>query len=291
MRLLLSICTLLLSFSASAQWIFWTEEFGTGCDQGQLATSYVGVNGEWTLTETGVNQATGNTWYISAMENNSGLGNCGETCGMNQTLHVGNQSVLGIAADQGAAYYEGLDGFCDFLPCGGTDMRIESPVIDCTGRSDINVVFTYIEGGNAIDNATFWYFDGTTWSELLDPAKTFSPLCSPQGIWTEVGVFLPASADLNDSVRIGFRWTNNDNGDATDPSFAVDDITVYGTDLIEISCPGDFNNDGLINATDLLIFLGSYGCPSDCEIDMNGDGSNDAADLLIFLGVYGTLCP
>jgi PKD repeat protein len=36
------------------------------------------------------------------------------------------------------------------------------------------------------------------------------------------------SADNNPNVKIGFNWTNNDDGIGTDPSFAVDNITLTG---------------------------------------------------------------
>ncbi|PCH92367.1 MAG: hypothetical protein COB85_08235, partial [Bacteroidetes bacterium] len=50
--------------------------------------------------------------------------------------------------------------------------------------------------------------------------------CSPQGTWTAFSILLPASANNNDSVKIGFNWTNNDDGVGTDPSVAIDDITL-----------------------------------------------------------------
>ena len=108
------------SVSGNAQTDFWIETFGTGCNQGQLATAYASPNGSWTVASTGTNAASANQWYVSAMENGSGLGNCGEVCGNNPTLHVGNVNVLGILPDQGAAYYEGLSGFCGVFPCGAT---------------------------------------------------------------------------------------------------------------------------------------------------------------------------
>jgi hypothetical protein len=57
-------------------------------------------------------------------------------------------------------------------------------------------------------------------------------------------------------------------------------------------CPADFNNDGIVGASDMLIFLGAYGCTGSCGApDMNEDGFVNSTDLLVFLAAYGTLCP
>ena len=236
----------MLPFVGVAQVPFWTEDFGAGCNQGLLYSAYAGPNGSWTVTSTGTNASSANTWYVSAMENGNGVGQCGTGCGNDRTLHVGNVALgaFGIAADNGASYYEGIAGFCGIFPCGATDKRVESPVINCTGKTNIDLQFLYIEGGNSIDNATLWYFNGSTWSQLLDMAKTFSSTCTPQGEWTQINVTLPASADNNANVKIGFRWVNNEDGDATDPSFAVDDIALSVEETTDteppvITCPGD----------------------------------------------------
>lgn len=240
MRLTVLLLTLFLSASANAQ-IFWSENFGTGCNTGQLISAYSGTNGVWTSTSTGTNAASASVWYVSAAENGMQPGQCGMGCGNNQTLHIGAVDV-GVGADPGAAYYEGLAGFCGILPCGATSKRADSPTINCSGHQNISLRFSYIEGGNVIDNATLWYFNGSSWSQLADMAKTFSATCSGQGLWTLFTIDLPASANNNSNVKIGFRWDNNEDGDATDPSFAVDDISLQDaavTDLIPptISCP------------------------------------------------------
>ncbi|MFN9800965.1 MAG: hypothetical protein ACK54P_13200, partial [Bacteroidota bacterium] len=101
------ILILLLAFSAvfvSAQTPFWTEDFGAGCNAGQLATAYRGPKGAWTSTNTGTNQSSANVWYVSATENGNPAGACGTGCGSDQTLHLGSVSVLGLPADLGAAY-------------------------------------------------------------------------------------------------------------------------------------------------------------------------------------------
>jgi len=59
-----------------------------------------------------------------------------------------------------------------------------------------------------------------------------------------------------------------------------------------LGCIGDFNDDGTVGITDLLILLSAYGCSSNCgEPDLSSDGLVGTADLLIFLSVYGTDCP
>jgi hypothetical protein len=242
MRILIWLFCLCFSLASNGQ-IFWTESFGSGCNSGQQATAYSGPNGSWSIVNTGFNEAAANTWFISATENGNAIGACGSGCGANQTLHLGAlNSPLG--SDLGAAYYEGFAALCQFISCAATDKRVDSPIINCTGRSSIRLEFAYIEGGNNIDNATLWFFNGTAWSQLADMPKTISPTCTPQGIWTAFSIELPASANNNPNVRFGFRWVNNDDGVASDPSFAVDDIQLIEEGAVidnippTILCPG-----------------------------------------------------
>ncbi|HEU4718109.1 MAG TPA: PKD domain-containing protein [Bacteroidia bacterium] len=221
---------LLVFFSShSHAQVFWTEDFGVGCSQNQQAGSYTGPNGTWTVTQTGTNGTSANDWFISATEAGMGAGNCGSGCLTNgtltnRTLHVASLSVPLICptGDCGAAYNAG--------PSGGnavTDKRAESPVINCSGQTTITLSFVYMEAASPPnDQCTVWYFDGTTWSLLSTPGPSNNTGCSGQGKWTAYSTPLPASADNNPNVKIGFHWVNNDDGAGNDPSFAVDDVTL-----------------------------------------------------------------
>ncbi|MEO0404176.1 MAG: hypothetical protein AAF193_04835 [Bacteroidota bacterium] len=286
---------------ATGQEAFWQEDFGQGCNQGQEAASVPMTTGIWSITNTGNNESLANVWYISATENGEGEGNCGGSCGNNRTLHIGNVDInflIQIPADGGATYYaSGAEGFCDLLGCSATNKRVESPTINCSGRENITLSFDYLEGGNALDNATLYYYDGEVWVLLADMAKT--ACCggpcngTNQGIWTSFNIDLPVSANDNSSVKIGFNWTNNDDIVATDPSIAVDNVSVSGT-MIDTTepCLGDFDNDGIVNAADLLILLSAPtdGCPEPCVFDLDNSGVYDTADLLVFLTVFGSIC-
>ncbi len=212
--------------------VFWTENFGVGCSQNQIANGFnPSVNGAWTVTNTGVNNPAANQWYISATESGMGVGNCGDGClgtgTTNRTLHVANVSTSPAAfifcptGDCGAAYDTGI-GANNVA----ADKRAESPTINCTGQSNITLNFNYIEGGQTtIDDATLWYFNGTVWAQIDNMPKT-TTCGSGQGLWASRTIVLPASANNNAAVKIGFRWVNNDDGAGADPSFAVDDITL-----------------------------------------------------------------
>ncbi|CAN5435321.1 hypothetical protein BH10BAC1_BH10BAC1_07360 [soil metagenome] len=229
--LVLAICT--SAFMVSAQ-VFWTEDFGTGCNQGQLASTYTGTNGAWTIASTGTNDATANTFYVGAQEAGNAIGMCGTGCTgtIDATLHVGNILIplVGTPADGGGSYFAGVAGACGSLGiCATTNKRAQSPVINCTGKSSITISFGYMENGQAaIDDASLWYSadGGVTWTLLNNMAKTGFGTCSPQGMWTAYSFALPVSANNNATVKIGFNWTNDDDGVGTDPSFAVDDITL-----------------------------------------------------------------
>jgi len=51
-----------------------------------------------------------------------------------------------------------------------------------------------------------------------------------------------------------------------------------------LCCPADFDCNGLIDALDLALLLGSWGFSSN---DLDGDGVVTAADLAILLGAWG----
>lgn len=229
-KLLLLIVTLFSFTQLNAQ-VFWTEDFGTGCSQGNTANTYAGPNGAWSVNNVGANDPEANEFYVSATEAGMGAGNCGDGCISNgtlnnRTLHIGSNDGF-TTPDPGAAYNAG--GICGLLFCVATDKRAESSAIDCSGQTGITLDFNYMENGDGTnDDATLWYFDGATWSQL-DPLAKTPVTCSPQGTWTAFSIGLPASADNNPNVKIGFRWVNNDDGVGTDPSFAVDDITLSTT--------------------------------------------------------------
>lgn len=213
---------------------FWTEGFGTdnSCsNQNQLATSASNDNGSWSQSITAAEGGVPNQWFVSASEAFTGTGNCGDGCVGNpaldnQTLHVGSLGVgLCPGGDCGAAYNMGANG--------ETHKRIESPVIDCSGKSSVTLSFDYMHFGELNnDAASLYYYDGTSWNVLAIPLPQTTCCGGPcgsllvQGQWspTRYSTVLPAAANDNPNVRIGFTWDNDANNSGADPSFAVDNI-------------------------------------------------------------------
>ena len=202
---------------------FWTEGFGTGncANQGQLADGYSGINGAWTVENQGMNGPFSNVWFVSSTAaggydpaiNNCGLGCLTSSILDNQTLHIGTPT------DNGANYTDVSHplGFYN------TSKRVESPVIDCSGSYSITLEFWYVAGVNANDKATLFYFDGIDWTSLGDLPS--SGTCTgTQYPWAAYQVVLPASANDNDEVQIGFQWVNNSDGQKVPFSVAIDNI-------------------------------------------------------------------
>lgn len=223
-----------------AQLSIWAEEFENGCTQNCLASGYIGVSGAWSVQSTGTNGACANQWFISCQENGNPAGTCGGGCGNNETLHIGNDGTTCISpngcffcpsGDCGAAYDASCPPALCFVCCScqssQTDARAVSPVIDLSGWNTLTLRFKYMEGGVGVtDNALLDYFDGAVWTQLADLPKTPTGTCGAQGLWTNYSIALPASANNNPNVRIGFRWVNDDDGAGTDPSVAIDDVEI-----------------------------------------------------------------
>ncbi len=229
------------NFQVAKAQAFWTEDFGNNggsCDQGNLANNYVTLNGTWVVTNVGAQDNFANEWYISSTEPGLSPGMCSTAgCHINsslsdRTLHVGNVAgspnamTLCNTGDCGAVYDPG--GFqLEVL----TNKRAESPTINCNGQFGIVLTFDYFEYGDNVinqDNTLIEYWDGVSWINIADPPRTSQVCGAGFGTWTTFSVQLPASADNNPNVRIGFRWQNDNGGTGTSPSFAVDNINLSG---------------------------------------------------------------
>jgi len=214
---------------------FWAEDFGTSektGNQGTLANTYRGFNGPWEITDADQTGQKSNKWYVSAMEGGMGSGSCSQRFSedptlLNSTLHIGHKDDNG-KEESAAKYWKNESSY--------TESRVESPMIDCSGKSDITVNFEYFCGGIAgTDFLSLYYFDGNEWSLLT----TFGP--SPisiecnnisKALWkTSDTYYLPSSANNNSNVRIGFRWKNDIStaGNFEDFSVAIDNVIVSNT--------------------------------------------------------------
>ena len=226
----LSLLACVLTAASPAQ-VFWSEDFGTGCNTGNPAAGFTTANGPWSMTDVAPPATYANQWYISAHTRNTGVGTCADDCvgGNNQTLHVGNVAIplLGLAAEAGS-YLTGF--YCGLGFCSTTHRRVETPVIDCTGKSGITLSCIYFEGGDVPGgtngDCSIWFYDGITWTMIDALAKTNNAPCSGTiyGVWTSYSISLPVSADNNPNVKLGFQWDNDDVSVGSDPSAAFDDI-------------------------------------------------------------------
>jgi hypothetical protein len=243
---ILSITLILRASSGMAQTVFWTEDWSISCSS--LCTSYtIGPNGAWTIASTGVNGTKANIWYFSNQEEGLGRGGCGAV-GPDPSMHIG--SVKGSPA----AFL-----FCPKGDCGAaydasnsakvvTNTMAESPVINCTGESTITLSFNYIMNGQTNhDYGSVYYNTGSGWTLLVNLPKT-ATCGGGQGKWTYYSIAMPASANNNANVQIGFNWQNNGDGAGNDPSIAIDSIqlsvpTVLPIQLISFTGDYDYSHN------------------------------------------------
>jgi hypothetical protein len=275
-KTLLITASLFAVMCANAQQ-FWIENWTGATARGQL--TYTGPNGAWSVQQTGTNNADSNAWYFSNQEEGMGRTVCGTNGGIG-TAHMGNTAsapLLGVGgADNGAIIDDGANTV--------TNLRLQSPVINCTGKLTISLSFNYIEGESAgHDGASVWYFDGTSWALLATP-PTLDSCASSQGKWTYYKVALPASANNNANVRIGFNWTN-DAASTDDNTFSATfvEIVSFAVDSVVLSTPLALSVNNLSVSNNVSLY------PNPNNGKFNLEITNYEAGTVSMLEVYNML--
>lgn len=221
---------------------FWQEDFGNSekGDIGLLAEKAKTNSGEWSTTRLSTEGQKSNNWYISSSSAFTGLGNCSEGWLKNQdlkdrTLHIAYDYRIGDHGKDLEAIYAKNES-------SATDCRVESPMIDCSGKSNVTLNFDYFTGGIVgQDFFSVYYYDGTNWMLLSNFGPSYvSPTCDSldRATWKTSDTYpLPTSADNNPEVKIGFRWINSSSvgGNTEMYSVALDNIRL--TDNTPASVP------------------------------------------------------
>ena len=57
------------------------------------------------------------------------------------------------------------------------------------------------------------------------------------------------------------------------------------------TCTGDFDLDNIVGVSDLMLFIGAYGCTTGCcPYDLNGNGAVSVTDLIEMISAFGETC-
>jgi hypothetical protein len=170
-----------------------------------------------------------NTWKVADSESGRPANTCGGANLGNPSLYIGATALA-----SGAAY----------LSNAATNRRIMSPNINTTGYTNMTLSFNYIGNGEANDDKAYLQYStdgGTTWINATGAPTSSNPalpaganlnnlksqICGTgQGRWTNITWDLPVVCENITNLKIAFVWQNDTDANATDPSFAVDDVTI-----------------------------------------------------------------
>ena len=125
-----------------------------------------------------------------------------------------------------------------------------------------------------------YWTDAGAWAVL----RTFDGDGPDESAFTAFSDPLPADA-LHSNFRFRFHRLQGSVGEFDD--FFVDDVSIA---LPGIDCPGDFNNDGVIDTADLGILIAEFGTAG-VLADINSDNIVDTADLGTLVALFGAPCP
>ncbi|MCO5289259.1 MAG: T9SS type A sorting domain-containing protein [Bacteroidetes bacterium] len=140
-------------------------------------------------------------------------------------------SVVALAAGVNNSCFQTADGLCfmteNYFAAMNTD-------INTSNYDSVSVNFWWLCSGSNNNYGEIYYSTdgGANWTQASVPLTKYYN----QSTWTNINVSLPAFAH-QPTLRFGFRFVNNTSLNATDPAFAVDDISITATSTTGIHNP------------------------------------------------------
>jgi len=191
-------------------------------------------------------------------------------------------------------------GFC-FVTGNGTDEDVDggttiltSPIMDASDAPVISYHRWYNNGTpcngadpqNDIFEVEISDDGGATWMNLETVGPTGGQV---NGNWYFVEYDLSDVAGFTPSDMFQVRFICGDLNTGSVIEAAVDGVSLSRSYCDESSCTGDINGDSVVNVTDLLEVVGSWGAAGGAA-DVNGDGIVNVGDLLAVVDAWGP-CP
>lgn len=196
-------------------------------------------------------------------------------------IPVGGGDLGDPAADadgSGQCYLtDNIDGDSDV---DGGWTTLTSPILDATGNGIPFVeYYRWFSTDAIVDDSLLVELssdNGTTWIPL-------ETVMAGSSLWIFQSFRIDSLLSPTNLMRV--RFTASDLGSASLVEAGVD-----GVQIVRATCmqPGDANEDGFVNVTDLLALLGSWGiCGAPCPADFDSNGLVNVTDLLILLANWG----
>lgn len=222
MRFTFILLALITSHSIIAQNLIWSEDF-----QGTL---------NWDLTlQSGFNDPDdANSWVISDDEGGVTPPNCSIAANGNNTLHITCQG--GLCSSTGAIYNPGDGNLGGFNST--TDKRAAyTQAISTINETELEFRFDWIGIGqedNDFAELEYSIDSGISWNLLW--TQTQGDTCNDgKGRWSEQRVILPTNLENQNDLRFAFRWQNNNDGEGTSPSFAVNNLRLFSDSFNDVA--------------------------------------------------------
>ena len=247
----------------NAQNLIWNEDFQDALD--------------WDLTiESGFNDPDdANVWVINDDEGGVTPPNCAVSNNGNNTLHISCQGSL--CTGTGAVYNVGDGNQNNFNST--TNLRAAyTQAISTEGESDLEFRFDWIgvgQSGEDFAELEYSIDGGQTWIVLW--TQTPGAVCgAEQGEWKQDIVTLPTNTENQADLRFAYRWRNNNDGDGSNPSFAVNNLRLF-SDASNTPPNSNFTYEGNLCEGNCLDFEDlSTGEPTSWQWDFDGGTPNSS---------------